>query len=86
MNTRVALIGIIVENPDAVEHVNAILHEFGEWIIGRMGLPYRARKINIISVVVDAPQDIISQISGRIGRLTGVTAKIAYAKLPEDHA
>jgi putative iron-only hydrogenase system regulator len=86
METRVALIGIIVEDPEAAEKVNAILHEYGRWIIGRMGLPYRERKIHIISVVMDAPQDTISQASGKIGRLEGVTAKIAYAKMPEAHA
>lgn len=79
MTTRVAIIGIIVENPDSVEPLNQLFHTYGQYIIGRMGLPYRAHKINIISVVVDAPQDIISTLSGKIGRLDGVSAKTAYS-------
>ena len=77
--TRIALIGIIVENPDAVEELNVILHEYGSYIIGRMGIPYRRRGVNIISIAVDAPQDKISALSGRVGRLSGVSAKTAYA-------
>ncbi len=79
METRIAVIGIIVENTDSVESLNGILHEYGEYIIGRMGLPYRKRGINILSVAVDAPQDIISAISGKIGRLNGISAKTAYS-------
>lgn len=79
METRIAVIGIIVENTDSVEELNAVLHEYGEYIIGRMGLPYRKRGINILSVAVDAPQDIISAISGKIGRLNGISAKTAYS-------
>ncbi len=86
MDTRVALIGIIIENGDSVEKVNALLHTYRQWIIGRMGLPYHKRNINIISVVMDAPQDAISRVSGLIGKLEGVTAKIAYAKIPEHEA
>ena len=81
METRIALIGIIVENVDAVEHLNGLLHEYGSYIIGRMGIPYRERKVNIISVAVDAPQDIISALSGKIGRLQGVTAKTVYSNI-----
>ena len=73
METRVAVISIIVENTESAERLNAILHEYGEDIIGRMGLPYRTRGVNIICVAVDAPQDIISALSGKIGRLPGVT-------------
>ena len=83
--TRVALLGIIVEDPDSVEDLNAILHDFGPYVIGRMGIPYHARNIHIISVVLDAPQDIISNLSGRIGKLKGVTAKTAYAKVDPGH-
>ena len=79
METRVAVIGIIVENYQSAEKLNAILHRYGEYIIGRMGIPYREKKINVISVAVDAPQEIISAISGQIGRLEGVGAKTAYA-------
>lgn len=81
METRVALIGIMIENTEAVSTINELLHENSKYIIGRMGLPYREKNLNIISVVVDAPQDIISTISGKIGRLTGVSTKTAYAPL-----
>ena len=80
METRVAIIGIIVENPDSIQALNQLLHQFSPYIIGRMGIPYHARNMNIISVVVDAPQDAISTLSGRIGKLDGVSAKTAYAK------
>lgn len=79
--TRVALMGIIVENEKAVAQLNELLHGCGGYIIGRMGLPYRARGVNIISVVLDAPQDVISTLSGRIGRLEGVSVKTQYAKM-----
>lgn len=79
METRIAVIGIIVENTDSVEALNGILHEYGEYIIGRMGLPYRKRGINILSVAVDAPQDVISALSGKIGKLEGISAKTAYS-------
>ena len=81
METRVAVIGIIVENPDATSRLNDILHEYSAYIIGRMGIPYRAKGINIISVAIDAPQDVISALTGRIGRLPGVTAKTAYSNV-----
>ena len=81
METRVAVIGIIVENKDSVQELNAILHEYVEYIIGRMGVPYRARGISVISVAVDAPQTAISALSGKIGSLAGVSAKTAYSKL-----
>jgi putative iron-only hydrogenase system regulator len=81
METRVAVIGIIVENMGAVEELNSILHEYGRWIIGRMGIPYRERKISVISIAVDAPQDVIAALSGKIGRLSGVSAKTAYSNV-----
>ena len=80
METRVAVIGIIVENPDSAEKVNSVLHEYGEHIIGRMGIPYREKKISIISIAMDAPQDEISALCGKLGRITGVSVKAAYAK------
>jgi len=80
MESRVALIGIIVENNNSVEQLNAILHDYGEYIIGRMGLPYSKRNINIISIAIDASQDIISTLSGKIGKLDGVSTKTAYSK------
>ncbi len=79
--TRVAQIGIVVENPDSVEKLNALLHEYGEHIIGRMGIPYHKRGISIISVVLDAPMNVISGLSGKIGMLDGVTASAVYSKL-----
>lgn len=79
-NTRVAVISIIVENPDAAAQINEILHAASKFIIGRMGLPYRPKNISIISVVADAEQDVISNISGKLGRLPGVTVKTAYSK------
>lgn len=79
METRVAIIGIIVENPDSVTALNALLHDYGSYIIGRMGLPYPQKGINIISVAIDAPQDVISALSGKIGRLAGISAKTAYS-------
>ena len=79
METRVAVIGIIVENMDSVDELNAILHEFGRHIIGRMGIPYREKDIHIISIAVDAPQDVINTLSGKIGKLKGVSAKTAYS-------
>lgn len=81
METRVAIIGIIVENPDSVSELNSILHEYGGFIIGRMGIPYSERKVSIISVAIDAPQDVISTLSGKIGRLKGVSAKTAYSNV-----
>lgn len=80
-DTRVAIIGIIVEDAEAVDRLNAILHDYAEIIIGRMGLPYRRKKINIISIAVDAPQDIISALSGKLGRLKGVAVKTAYSSI-----
>ena len=79
METRIAVIGIVVEDPDSVETLNEIMHEYRDFIIGRMGVPYRAKKVNIISIAVDAPQDTISTISGKIGKLPGVSSKTAYA-------
>ena len=81
METRVAVMSIIVENPDSVERLNGILHEYGEWIIGRMGLPYRKRKVSIISVAMDAPQNTISSMAGKIGSLPGVSVKTAYSSI-----
>ena len=80
METRVAVISIIIENPDSVQAMNELLHQYSSYVIGRMGIPYRAKGINIISVAVDAPQDQISALSGKIGRLPGVSAEAAYSK------
>lgn len=79
MSARVAVMGIIVENKDSAEPLNALLHEYGEYIIGRMGIPYRKRGINIISIAVDAPPNVISALSGKIGNLDGISVKTAYS-------
>ena len=81
METRVAVMSIIVEDVSASEQINAILHENGEYIIGRMGIPYRQRRISMISVAMDAPQNVISAIAGRIGGLPGVSVKTAYSSV-----
>ena len=81
MQTRVAVMSAIVENTDSVEKLNELLHQYGEFIIGRMGLPYEKRHISLISVAVDAPASIVSAMSGKIGMLDGVTAKSVYSKL-----
>ena len=84
MQTRVAVMGIVVENTDSVERLNTLLHEYGSYIIGRMGIPYRARNINIVSIAIDAPQDVISALSGKIGNLDGISVKTAYAYVQSD--
>ena len=81
VQTRIALIAIIVENSDSVAELNALLHQYGEYIIGRMGLPYRKCNVSILSVAVDAPQDVISTLSGKIGKLDGVSVKTAYSNV-----
>ena len=77
MGTRVAVLGLIVENPDTVEALNRLLHTYGDYIIGRMGIPYRKKNINVISIALDAPEDVISALSGQIGNLNGVSVKTA---------
>ena len=81
MDTRVAVISIIVENKNAIERLNQLLQEESEYIIGRMGVPYREKGVSIISIVIDAPQDRISTLSGKIGRMEGVSAKTAYSNV-----
>ena len=81
MENRVAVISIIVENNDTVEELNRLLHAYGDYIIGRMGLPYRQKNVNIISLAVDAPQDTIAALAGKIGNLPGVSAKTAYSNV-----
>ena len=84
MGKRVAVISIIVEDSEKVEQLNALLHTYSQYIIGRMGLPYREKKISIISVAVDAPQDIISALSGKLGNIKGISSKTAYSNVTED--
>ena len=81
MDTRVAVMGIIVENLESVEALNSLLHEYGRYIIGRMGLPYKEKNINIVSIAIDAPQDTIAALSGKIGKLDGVGVKTAYSNV-----
>ena len=81
METRVAVISIIVENPDMVQTLNGLLHEYSEFIIGRMGIPYPKRNVSIITVALDAPQNTISTLSGKLGGLSGVSVKTAYSSV-----
>lgn len=79
MESRVALLSIIVKDPEVVEELNDLLHQYSSYIIGRMGIPYREKNIHIISVAVDGPLDIINALSGKIGRIKGISSKVAYA-------
>ncbi len=81
METRVALISIIVEDPDAASQINTLLHAYRQFIIGRMGIPYAAKNISIISIAMDAPMDVISALSGKLGALRGVSTKTVYSKV-----
>jgi putative iron-only hydrogenase system regulator len=81
METRVAVMGIIVENTDSVHALNEILHEYGSYIIGRMGIPYRKCNISVMSIVIDAPQDTIASMAGKIGGLNGISVKTAYSNI-----
>ena len=81
METRVALIGIIVEDQEVAGRLNEILHQYKDYIIGRMGVPYHKRNVSIISVVIDAPGDVISALSGKLGMLKGVSSKAVYSKV-----
>lgn len=81
MQTRVAVMAIIVEESGAVEKLNSILHDYGNYIIGRMGIPYRERGINIISIALDAPQDSISSLAGKLGNISGLSVKTAYSNV-----
>ena len=81
METRVAVMGIIVEKWDSVSLLNDILHQYGEYIIGRMGIPYREKQIHVMSIAIDAPQDIISTMTGKIGRIDGISVKTAYSNV-----
>lgn len=81
METRIAVIGIIIENTDSVEKLNALLHDYSKNIIGRMGLPYRQKNINVVSIAIDAPQDETASLTGKIGKLDGVSVKTAYSNI-----
>ena len=79
METRVAIMGIIVERKESVEKLNTLLHEYGEYIIGRMGIPYRKRNVSVIAIALDAPQNTIATLSGKVGSLKGISVKTAYS-------
>lgn len=81
METRVSIIGIIVEKTDSVDKLNDLLHEYGEYIIGRMGIPYEKKGVNVISIALDAPLDVINTLSGKIGMLDGISSKSVFAKV-----
>jgi putative iron-only hydrogenase system regulator len=81
METRIALIGIIVESKESIEKLNSTLNEYSQYIIGRMGLPYPKKNVSIISIVMDAPNDVISALSGKLGMLPHISAKTVYSKL-----
>ena len=84
METRIAVMGSLVEYPDQVERLNALLHDYGPYIIGRMGIPYREKNVHIISIAIDAPQDVTAALSGKIGSLEGISVKTAYSRsLPD---
>lgn len=82
METRVAVVSIIVERAESAERLNAVLHAYAEFIIGRMGIPYREKGISIISVALDAPTDTINALTGALGRLPGVVARATYSRMP----
>lgn len=81
METRVAVMGIIVEDSESAEQLNAVLHRYADYIIGRMGIPYREKKIHIVSIAVDAPQDVISALAGKIGAIEDISVKTAYSNV-----
>ena len=80
MENRIAILGIFIEDNAQSGQVNALLHDYSEYVVGRLGVPYRERKLSVICVVLDAPNDIISALSGKLGRLSGVKSKAQYAK------
>lgn len=83
METRIALIGIIVGDKKSSDKINALLHEYGDFIVGRMGVPYRQKNVSVISIIIDAPSDVISALSGKLGMLPQVSSKTIYSKMPE---
>jgi len=84
METRIALVGIVVEDQDSAKKINDILHEYREYIVGRMGIPYHKRNISVISIVIDAPCDIVSALSGKLGMVPHVNTKTVYSKIPSE--
>lgn len=80
-NTRIAILAIVVEDMDKVSVMNETLHEYGKYIIGRMGIPYSKKNISLISVAIDAPNEVISALCGKLGNIQGLTVKAAYSKM-----
>lgn len=80
MENNIAVVAIMVKDLEAVERINSLLHDFGEYIVGRMGIPYRQRNVNVISIVIDAPQPVINSLSGKLGMINGVSSKVLTAK------
>ncbi len=80
MENKIAVVAIIVSDIDAVDKINSLLHDFGAYIIGRLGIPYKEKKVNVISVVMDAPQETINSLSGKLGMVNGVTSKVLTTK------
>lgn len=85
METRLAVIGIIVEDLSVTDHINNLLHDYSSYIVGRMGVPYRQRGVGVISVILDAPNAVISALTGKLGMLQGVSAKALYAPVESGH-
>lgn len=85
METRIAVIAIIVDDRSRSEEVNQLLHEYGEYIVGRMGVPYHKKQISVISIILDAPQEKISALSGKLGMIKGISTKTVYSKIPKNH-
>lgn len=85
METKLAVVAIVVEKEESVGALNELLHQFNEYIIGRMGVPYPKRKVSLISIAMDAPVDVINNVSGRLGKINGVTSKVAYSKTSDDN-
>lgn len=85
METRIAVIGIVVENQDSANQINDLLHTYASYIIGRMGVPYKERGVSVISIIMDAPQNEISALSGKLGMLPDVTSKAVYTKVIQGH-
>ena len=81
--TRIAVVTIIVEDRNSADGLNRLLHEYGDYLVGRMGVPYRPKEVSVICAILDAPQDVISALSGKIGMLPGITSKTAYSKIQD---
>ncbi len=77
---KIAIVAVVIKNKDSVEKVNAIFHDYGEFVIGRMGIPYKQKGVNLISIAIDAPQTVLNSLSGKLGMLDGVSSKVLITK------